>query len=439
MTQPNVQLDNLPPELRAKLLAKLAERSRQASKNITLHKQPADWLRLDQRSLLSLFAAGEEAPVDAVSITCMTDRVVGNGVTLSDVTHKLCGDLPMLTNIRELSIGRIATLTLPRTHGQIYAESQDVVRLVEQSLNMAALIGAKTVSLTGLIPSATEYGRAVRHREGQPTITTGHATTTSSVLLALKRLLEESGRHLADEDLCFIGLGSIGTSTLRLMLNALDHPKSLTLCDVYAKQADIEALMREIREDFEFTGNLRFTPSQRTCPDEVYEATVVVGATNAPNVLDIHRVKPGTLVVDDSDPHCFDAQQAIERFENCGDILFTEGGALRSPDVVKHTIYVPEQFEWALQYPVDDDNAHHITGCIFSSLLSAKYGYPRTLGMVSQEDAWTHLSGLVKYGFTASNLHCGPYRLQRERIDTFRRQFGHTEARPVKVYFDEHA
>jgi hypothetical protein len=436
-TQRQEQLDRLAPNVRELLLAKLAQRSRVAQRPDELVRHPADWLALDRRPLLNLFAAGEEAPVDAVSITCMTEGVVGNGHSLTDITHKVCGDMPLLTNVRELSIGRIATLTLPRTYGQIYTQSDDVVRLVEQSLRVAATLGAKAVSLTGLIPSATNYGRAVRHAAGLPAMTTGHATTISSVVLALRKLLQDTGRRLAGEDMCFIGLGSIGGSTLRLMLATLEHPRSLTLCDVYAKRADVEALMDEIRGKYGFQGDLRFVASQRTCPAEVYAASVVVGATNAPNVLDIDKVRPGTLLVDDSDPHCFDADKAIERFERDADILFTEGGALRAPDVIHHRIYLPEQFEWALQYPVDDDNAHHITGCIFSSLLTARHGYPATLGYVDQEDAQVHLSGLEKHGFSAANLHLGTYRLAPARIDAFRRAFGGAATAPVALRFDE--
>jgi predicted amino acid dehydrogenase len=446
MTTPNApstpsaltQLDRLAPHARELLLAKLSERARGASqRQIELVRRPADWLSLDKRPLLSLFAAAEEAPVDAVSITCMSDRVVGNGYSLTDITHGVCGDMPLLTNVRDLSIGRIATLTLPRTYSQIYTQRGDIVRLVQQSLHMAAVLGAKAVSLTGLIPSATDYGRAVTHGPQLPQMTTGHATTISSVVLALQRLLRETGRRLADEDLSFIGLGSIGGSTLRLMLATMEHPKSLTLCDVYAKRADVDQLMQEIRNTYGYEGQLRFVVSQRVCPDEVYTASVVVGATNAPNVLDVAKLRPGTLIVDDSDPHCFDAEAAIQRFEQAGDILFTEGGALRAPDVIRHRIYLPEQFEWALQYPVDDDNAHHITGCIFSSLLTARYGYPATLGYVDQEDAQVHLSGLVKYGYTAANLHCGTYRLAPERIAAFRRTHGRTDTEAVELRFDD--
>ena len=60
-------------------------------------------------------------------------------------------------------------------------------------------IGAATVSLTGLLPSATDYGRDLAEAlAGQdlPRITTGHATTTSAVVLAVRRALEEAGRDL---------------------------------------------------------------------------------------------------------------------------------------------------------------------------------------------------------------------------------------------------
>jgi natural product biosynthesis luciferase-like monooxygenase protein len=420
------RLEELSPAAKNKLLSKLASRSRAPEAPGELWKSPTSWLTLDRRSLASLILAGEEPPVDAVSITCLSDRVGARGGDLRPLTDQLSGDMPLLTNIRDFELGRIATLTLPRTYAQIYSQSEDIVRLVQQSMRVAATIGAKAVSLTGLIPSATDYGRAIHVAPGAdlPKVTTGHATTISSVALALKRLLDDSGRSLRGEDLCFIGLGSVGSSTLRLLLKAFGAPRSLMLCDVFGKRAVVESLIRELREEIGYDGELRFLPSRRVCPDEVYDATAIVGATNVANVLDVERLRPGTLIVDDSDPHCFDAQQAIRRFESKGDILFTEGGALRVPDVVRHRMYVPPQFEWALDYPADDDNAHHITGCILSSLLSAKYEYPTTIGDVKLEDGLRHLSGLVEHGFTAANLHCQSYRLPIERIAQFRATFG---------------
>src|SRR5205823_12127012 len=93
-------------------------------------------------------------------------------------------------------------------------------------LRVARRLGAGAVSLTGLLPSATDYGRnLVRAVAGQdvPAITTGHATTTATVVLSIRRLLAEAGRDLARERVAFVGLGSVGTSVLRLMLRCLPH------------------------------------------------------------------------------------------------------------------------------------------------------------------------------------------------------------------------
>ena len=46
-------------------------------------------------------------------------------------------------------------------------------------------------------------------------------------------------------------------------------------------------------------------------PPDVYEASFVVGATNAPDILDVDRLQPGTLIVDDSAPHCFRSDKAL--------------------------------------------------------------------------------------------------------------------------------
>ncbi|OZG70443.1 hypothetical protein BTA51_26095 [Hahella sp. CCB-MM4] len=418
-------LSKLSPEIKARLLQQLSQKAKQVNaEQEVLETSPASWLTLDQRPLLTLFAAGEEPKVDAVSITCLNDRVVGNGFSLRDITHGICGDLPLLSNIRQLPEGRIATLTLPRTYGQIYSQSNDIVRLVEQSLKISKSIGAKAVSLTGLIPSATSYGKAINYNDDLPIITTGHATTTSAVVLSVKKILSEANRKLDQEDVSFIGMGSVGTATLSLMLKVLPHPRSLTLCDLYAKKDEIEALMQHIREELHYEGKLRFIPSERVCPDEIYESTTLIGATNVPNVVDVERLRPGTLIVDDSDPHCFDAEKAIERFNNEGDILFTEGGALRAPSEIQHRIYVPKKLEWALQYPVDDDNAHHITGCILSSLLSGKFNYPSTLGLVDPNHAVVHYEALLERGYQASNLHCGSWRTPPSQIVEFRKKYG---------------
>ncbi len=176
------------------------------------------------------------------------------------------------------------------------------------------------MSLTGLLPSATDYGRDLALAgHDLPRVTTGHATTTSAVVLAVRRALEEGGRDLAGEHVGFIGLGSVGLATLRLLLSCLPHPARLSLCDVYSKWESLESLRRELIGELGYRGEVRLLASRREVPAELYDASLIVGATNVADILDIDRVAPGTIVVDDSAPHVFDSEAALRRFDERGE------------------------------------------------------------------------------------------------------------------------
>ena len=103
----------------------------------------------------------------------------------------------------------------------------------------------------------------------------------------------------------FIGLGSVGLATLRLLLSCLPHPARLSLCDVYSKQEILESLRRELIDELGYRGEVRLLASRHEVPAELYEASLIVGATNVAEILDIDRLAPGTIVVDDSAPHAF--------------------------------------------------------------------------------------------------------------------------------------
>ena len=117
--------------------------------------------------------------------------------TAATVIHDWCGNRPLIAGVRETPAGPdrhghdppVRRPALPGP-GRPPAVLGDAVRLARQ-------IGATTVSLTGLLPSATDYGRDLAEAlAGQdlPRITTGHATTTAAVVLAVRRALEEGGR-----------------------------------------------------------------------------------------------------------------------------------------------------------------------------------------------------------------------------------------------------
>ena len=143
-------------------------------------------VKIARRPLLSLFATGEGAPVDAAAVGSLpSELLVRTGLSRDEVIHGWYDNLPTLTAILETSWGRIAVIRLPRFSTELYNDKADIVGVIVEALEIAGRLGARTVSLTGLIPSATDYGRAVAEaisgRHDLPLISTGHATTVATV------------------------------------------------------------------------------------------------------------------------------------------------------------------------------------------------------------------------------------------------------------------
>ncbi|MDF5733215.1 MAG: condensation domain-containing protein, partial [Rhizonema sp. PD38] len=135
--------------------------------------------------------------------------------------------------------------------------------------------------------------------------------------------------------------------------------------------------------------------------------------SNVPDILDLTRVKPGTMIVDDSAPHCFPLELAIQRFQEQEDILFTEGGFMRSPHPISQLKYLPRPAEKYISAQVEalaKSNPHNITGCVFSSLLSSSFDDLKpTLGFVEGSTSLEHYEVLVQLGFQGADLHCEKY------------------------------
>ncbi len=331
-------------------------------------------------------------------------------------------------------LGRIADLMLPRFSFELYSNQEDIINVTIEALKIAQQIGARTVSLTGLLPSATDYGRAITKAiagRQLPMISTGHATTSASVILAIKRICSEAGRDMAQERVGFIGMGSVGISSLRLMLKCLPHPKEIILCDVYSKLEYLKTTRQELYRDLGFQGDVRIVGTQTKAPPEIYNATLIIGATNVPDVLEILQVKPGTMIVDDSAPHCFLAEHAVQRFQKQEDILFTEGGVLRSPHPINYMMYLPHHVETSLiSAGIGIEgflqvNPFNITGCVFSSLLSSCFeNLEPTIGTFDWNTSFKHYELLGNLRFLSADLHCGDYVLPEKLISNFRHRFG---------------
>jgi predicted amino acid dehydrogenase/acyl carrier protein len=391
-------------------------------------------MTIERRPLLSLFAAGKIEPVDAAAIGYLPDGLPEQtGLTRDEIIQDWYQQLPSVTAIQATFLGRIATIILPLFASELYLNQDGLVAALIEALEVANKLGARLVSLTGLLPSATNYGQALEiamaGREDLPKFTTGHATTAATVVLAIERILEEAGRDFARERVGFLGLGSIGVATLRLMLSRVPHPREIILCDVYSRHDLLVKIVEEITSVLGFRGLAKIVESKQSVPSEFYDATFMVGATNVPEVIDIGLVRPGTILVDDSAPHCYSIRRTVERFQKQQDILFTEGGMLQFPQPTHRLRYIPHFVEKraSAQYlkSVFEPNPLRIGGCVLSSLLARPFqDLPPTIGIADLISCLQYHALLRQLGFKAAELHCRDFVLPQESIRNFRRGFG---------------
>ena len=390
---------------------------------------------IEHRPLLSLFATGQLAPVQAAAIASLPDTLLEyTGLAAEDILHGWCQDMPLFQGMYETALGRIALLLIPQFSSQLYHDQSVLLDHLVEALTMAKTLGAQTVSLTGILPSATDYGRALAERIGDrqgrdlPRLTTGHATTAATVVLSIRRIVAEAGRSMPQERVGVLGLGSIGMTTLRLMLSSLPHPEQLILCDVYEKRSQLETLRQELINDLHFHGPVHIVDAQASVPPAFYHSTLIVGASNVPDILDVHQLQPGTLIVDDSAPHCFSAADAVRRFQDQADLLFTEGGVLQAPTQIRRQFYLPRQDASRVDLSAFTQvDPYEITGCIFSSLLSARFAQlPPMVGLADNASSRQHYEQLEQLDFQAARLHCEGYVLETQAIERFRQRFGHS-------------
>lgn len=190
-------------------------------------------------------------------------------------------------------------------------------------LRAVGTTGAVTTATTG---PADHTGSAA---PATPVVTTGHAATVVSVVRTVHAALDATGQQLGALTVAFVGLGSIGSSSLELLLTRAQQPPArLLLCDVPGSGPRLKELAENLLERG-LVKSVEVVESDQGLPGAVYDARLIVAAVSGGGaLLDIDRLAPGTTVVDDSFPHCFDTSRAIGRMDRAKDVLVVGGGLL---------------------------------------------------------------------------------------------------------------
>ncbi|MFI5495888.1 amino acid adenylation domain-containing protein [Actinoplanes sp. NPDC051859] len=311
---------------------------------------------------------------------------------------------PRLLETTETPLGRTGFVCLPRFADELAGDG-----LAEQSAraaDLAAALGARTVSLAGMIPALTGYGTAVARRAQSTTrVTTGHAVTAASVVHTTLAAVAARSRRLSGSVLAVVGVGSIGASFLHLLLSRADQaPAGLVLCDLPGAVERLTDLAATITAGG-FGGPIEIVTAEPSAgreraPASVYRADVIVAATSGgAGTLDIDRLRPGTVVVDDSFPHCFDTDRALSRMRVEGDILVVGGGLLHcGPATRVVAAGIPPVARTGIPAA--------IASCQLESLLHATTpGLPLVCGPVDADSAAAYWDALAAAGVRAAPLH----------------------------------
>lgn len=324
------------------------------------------------------------------------------------LSQALAGE-PHLTHVIDTGYGAVGLVLLPVLDRDLFADPARAVALVRAGLRLAAAHGARTVSATGMIPSATDGLRAVP-AEGLRLLT-GHESVTAAFVMNVHGLCARAGRTVADEDVAFLGLGHIGAAALGLLLHTGPHPRALQLVDVPAKRAVLEQIAVDARQTYGFAGPIEVHTSRRwQAPEAVYRSSLLCSATSVARVLDVGQLRPGTLVVDDSFPLSFASQPARRRIERDQDVMITMAGTLATPSPcgveTRFETQVPlVQRVIELMGRAAASDPHWGTACVHAAAVGPALELPGGLGPATVAASAAHLKALTEAGFGPAPIH----------------------------------
>ncbi|MFI9587557.1 amino acid adenylation domain-containing protein [Streptomyces sp. NPDC052236] len=336
---------------------------------------------------------------------------------------------PRLLEELTTPLGRSGFICLPLFADEL-APGEALVGHTARAVAHAMSLGARCVSLAGMIPALTGYGFGVLRETGAAPVTTGHAATAVSVVKTVQAALDATRRELSGLVVAVVGLGSIGSSSLELLLTQARRPPArLLLCDV----AGSGPRLKELADDLRRRGlaeSVSQVESDPGLPAAVYEADLVVTAVSGGGtLLDVDRLRPGTIVVDDSFPHCFDAARAIERMRRQRDVIVVGGGLFTVGDTERRvTEGLPAMA--AAGYAAQPWLPGTIASCRLESLLHAAdsaadsdsaSSLPLVHGLVDGALARAYWRALEAAGVRAAPLHLLNYTVDIASLADFPR------------------
>lgn len=331
-----------------------------------------------------------------------------------DLRHLSRWIRPVFGEVIDLGDFTVGLLFMPRLAEDLLdpALRAEARRIVEQDcVALAHANGARVLCLGGLTASLLQYGRRYKTEgEGSLRITTGHSVTAISCVRTMLAAAERTDGNLTDKRLAVVGAGSVGAAFLRLLSTRDVVPKEIVIVDLAAQKKRVDGLVEELQAALtdRCVVSAALNPSRGALSDDspVYHCELVFTATSVPDVVDIAKVAPGTVLVDDSQPHCWSREDAWRRFRDVGDIVPCEAGLIDCSGMNYHS-YFPFDF-------IEDLTAGttHAWCCMTEGLLLTMYPeLAPTLGEPVLDAVLQFDRRFVEAGLKPAPLRCGPHLL----------------------------
>lgn len=271
---------------------------------------------------------------------------------------------------------------------------RSVLARIDQAVDKSVELGAKVLGLGALTAPVTRGGQRLTHRTDIG-VTNGNAFTALMTLEGVKKLLPMCASR--EPHIAVIGAtGSVGGCLVQLLAKQRTVPR-LTL--VARHQGRLDALATQARAlgpdvDIVATSNM----------EQVRQADLVVLLTSSTEaLLRSEHLKPGAIVLDDTQPRNTDPTLQKER----PDVLIVDGGLVAMPGMkLNVSISLPDGYAYA---------------CLAETMLLALDGYDGHFSIgVPKIEQVEYVAGLAqKYrhlGFKLGPLHSFGHPLTERRL-----------------------
>lgn len=218
---------------------------------------------------------------------------------------------------------------------------------IHQAARLGTNLGAEITGLGEVLATLTNHGRSLQAESPDMKFTTGHAFTTLLIWKWTEKAAELKGKDLSELTLMINGAnGSIGKSTLgvlgekagRLLLHEQDESRAHALRNAIdkGKLPDSQGLKEKMER-----GEIEFSWGEEMLAVSCKKADIITSSVTAYNHIRAEHLKPGTFIVDDSQPPSVLREEA----EKAGAYVFWVVGHL--PGIVRTFDYgLREGGEW---------------------------------------------------------------------------------------------